>query len=114
EEPSPKELESCGLCHGCVQVRAGTHPDLVRLARAADEHDLPIDTVRRAIHDLGFKPDRGRYKIVLVDDADDMNEYAANCFLKCLEEPPPRSVLLLIGTSPERQLHTIRSRCQIV
>ncbi len=114
EVRSQAEFEPCGKCPGCIQVAADSHPDLIMLGRAADEHALPIDTVRRAIHDLGFKPDRGRYKIAIVDDADDMNQESANCFLKCLEEPPPRSLLLLIGTSPDLQLATVRSRCQVI
>src|SRR5262249_19657853 len=61
-----------------------------------------------------LKPARGRGKVGILDDADDLNEEAANCFLKTLEEPPPRSVLLLIGSSTERQLPTIVSRCQVV
>jgi DNA polymerase-3 subunit delta' len=107
-------FEACGTCSSCVHVRAETHPDLIQIGRRADEHELPIETIRQTIHDLGFKPDRGRYKIAVIDDADDMNQESANCFLKCLEEPPPRSLLLLIGTSPELQLATIRSRCQMV
>jgi len=107
-------FDPCGRCPGCAQARAGSHPDQILLGRAADEHELPIDTIRQVIHDLGFKPDRGRYKIAIIDDADDMSQPAANCFLKCLEEPPPRSLLLLIGTSPDVQLATIRSRCQVV
>jgi DNA polymerase-3 subunit delta' len=52
--------------------------------------------------------------VVVIDDADDLNPESANCFLKTLEEPPPRAVLILIGTRPERQLPTIVSRCQVV
>ena len=63
---------------------------------------------------FSLKSARGRGKVVLIDDADDLNEESANCFLKTLEEPPPRSVLILIGTSPDRQLPTILSRCQLV
>jgi len=70
--------------------------------------------VRGLARGLDLKPARGRGRIVIIDDADDLNEESANCFLKTLEEPPPRSVLLLIGTSPDRQLATIRSRCQVV
>jgi DNA polymerase-3 subunit delta' len=57
---------------------------------------------------------RGKRRVAIVDDADLLGEEAANCLLKTLEEPPPGSVLILIGTSPERQLPTIRSRCQIL
>ena len=52
--------------------------------------------------------------MIVIDDADDLNDESANCFLKTLEEPPPRSVLILVGSNPERQLPTIVSRCQVV
>jgi DNA polymerase-3 subunit delta' len=61
-----------------------------------------------------MKPARGGRKIAVVDDADDLNDQSANCFLKTLEEPPPGSLLILVGTTVDRQLPTIRSRCQIV
>ena len=52
--------------------------------------------------------------MVVIDDADDLNAESANCFLKTLEEPPPGSVLILIGSSTDRQRQTIVSRCQVV
>src|SRR5207244_631480 len=61
-----------------------------------------------------LKPSRGGKKIGIVEDADDFNEESANCFLKTLEEPPPRSLLILIATGTDRQRPTILSRCQIV
>jgi DNA polymerase-3 subunit delta' len=114
ERRTPDQFEPCGGCPSCAQVRAESHPDVIKVSRQRDEHELPIETIRRAIHDLGFKPDRGRYKVAIIDDADDMNQASANCFLKCLEEPPPNSLILLIGTSSDLQLATIRSRCQEV
>jgi DNA polymerase-3 subunit delta' len=63
---------------------------------------------------FSLRPARGRGKVVVIEDADDLNEESANCFLKTLEEPPPRSVLILIGSSPARQLSTIVSRCQVI
>lgn len=48
----------------------------------------------------------------MIDDCDLLNEESGNIFLKLLEEPPPHSILFLIGTSLERQLETILSRCQ--
>src|SRR5437879_1948572 len=70
--------------------------------------------MREFCRQFSLKPARGRGKVAILDDADDLNEEAANCFLKTLEEPPPRSVLVLVGSSPERQLPTIVSRCQVV
>src|SRR5207245_1529352 len=93
---------------------AGTHPDLTIAGRPEESLELPISVIREFCHRLALKPARGRGKVAILDDADDLNEEAANCFLKTLEEPPPRSVLLLIGTSAERQLPTIVSRCQVV
>ena len=108
------ELAPCGVCPGCIQVLGGTHPDLLRVARPEDKHELPIRVIRDLCLDLGLKPARGGRKVAIVDDADDMNDEAANAFLKTLEEPPEGSVLILIGTSAELQLDTIISRCRVV
>jgi DNA polymerase-3 subunit delta' len=65
-------------------------------------------------HDIGLKPFRGGRKVAIIDDADFMNQEGANSLLKTLEEPPPNSLLILIGTSEQRQLSTIVSRSQVV
>jgi DNA polymerase-3 subunit delta' len=114
ERAAEIELDPCETCPSCLQVKAGTHPDLVQVERPEDKHDLPIRVIRDLCLDLGLKPARGKRKLAIVDDADDMNEEAANAFLKTLEEPPPGSVLILIGTSAEVQLDTIVSRCRVV
>jgi DNA polymerase III subunit delta' len=114
ETPS-KSLQACGRCASCALVEAGTHPDLILTARPDDKVDLPIEVVRELIEHLSLKPARGGRKIAILDDADDLTAEAANAFLKSLEEPPPGSVLILIGgPSPERQFTTILSRCQVV
>jgi DNA polymerase-3 subunit delta' len=95
-------------------VAAGTHPDYYAVRRPDDALEFPIKIVRELIANLGLKPARGHGKIAILDDADDLNDESANCFFKTLEEPPPRSLLILIGTSSERQLSTIVSRCQVI
>lgn len=107
-------LNACGTCASCLLVDGQTHPDLLDVAKPAESLELPIETVRELCASFGLKPARGRRKVAILDDVDDLNEAAANCFLKTLEEPPPGSVLLLIGTSADRQLATILSRCQVV
>jgi DNA polymerase III subunit delta' len=116
-------LDPCGQCPGCVQVAAQTHPDLIQVAKPKDKSFLPVELLigdkehrmREGLcHDIGLKPFMGGRKVAIIDDADYLNAEGANSLLKTLEEPPPRSVLILIGTSPARQLPTIRSRCQIV
>ncbi|QEH33131.1 DNA polymerase III subunit tau [Aquisphaera giovannonii] len=114
-ETMPEEdLDPCGTCPGCLQAEADTHPDLLQFARPAERSELPIQVVRDLCSEFGLKPARGRRKVAIVDDVDSMSEEAANAFLKTLEEPPPGAVLILIGTSPELQLDTIVSRCQVV
>ena len=116
-------LDACGQCPSCLQVAADSHPDLEQISKPADRTWIPVELLigdrdhrmqEGLIHRLGMKPYRGGRKIAIIDDADFLRAEAANCLLKTLEEPPPRSVILLIGTSEQRQLPTIRSRCQIV
>ena len=101
----------------------GTHPDVHLLARPADKAFIPVELfigdkehrMREGLcYDISLKPYSGRRKVAIIDDADYFNKEGANCLLKTLEEPPPKSVLILIGTSEQRQLPTIRSRCQVV
>jgi DNA polymerase-3 subunit delta' len=107
-------LQACDHCPSCVQVEAGTHPDFFTAVRPPEALEFPIGLMRELCARFALKSARGRGKVVLIDDADDLNEGSANCFLKTLEEPPPRSVLILIGSTPDRQLQTIVSRCQVI
>ncbi len=114
EERPEADLELCGGCPGCLQAEAGTHPDLLTAGRPEDKQELPIKVIRDLCDEFALKPARGGRKVAIVDDVDSMNEEAANAFLKTLEEPPPGAVLILLGTSAERQLETVVSRCQVV
>ena len=114
ERAREAELDPCEVCPGCLQVKAGNHPDLLEIERPEDKHELPIRVIRDLCLDLGLKPMRGTRRVAIVNDADDLNDEAANAFLKTLEEPPPGAVLILIGTSAEVQLDTIVSRCRVV
>ena len=107
-------LDPCESCPGCLQTAAGTHPDLLEVARPEDRQELPIRVIRDLCAEFSLKPARGTRKVAIVDDVDEMNDEAANAFLKTLEEPPPGAVLILIGSSAELQLETIVSRCQII
>ncbi len=116
-------LDPCETCPSCTMVLAGTHPDLDLVGKPADKAFLPLELLigqrehRRQeglCHNISLKPFMGGRKIAVIDDADFLNAEGANCLLKTLEEPPPQSVLILIGTSPAKQLPTIRSRCQLV
>jgi DNA polymerase-3 subunit delta' len=114
EKAAEDELQPCDHCPACIQVEANTHPDFFTAARPPEALEFPIDLMRELCQSFALKSARGHGKVILIDDADDLNEESANCFLKTLEEPPPRSVLILIGSTPDRQLQTIVSRCQVV
>jgi DNA polymerase III subunit delta' len=107
-------LEGCDHCPACTQVEAGTHPDFFTASRPPETAEFPISLMRELCQHFSLKAARGRGKVVVIDDADDLNAESANCFLKTLEEPPPGSVLILIGSSTDRQRQTIVSRCQVV
>lgn len=116
-------FEACGNCAACRQVAAGAHPDLATVELPSGKTAIPIELFigdrehrmqRGLLHHLSLKPLGGGRKIAIIDDADRLNVEGANCLLKTLEEPPPNSLLILIGTSEQLQLPTIRSRCQIL
>ncbi len=119
----PSDLIPCNTCDSCTQVLAGTHPDLEQVRRLKDKSVLQIsqfvgDKDHRMqeglCHRISLKPMCGGRKVAIIEDADYFNQESANCLLKTLEEPPPRSVIILIATSEQTQLPTIRSRCQTV
>jgi DNA polymerase-3 subunit delta' len=98
------------------QVLARSHPGLLVVRRAFDgkrvSSQIRVDEVRRLKSFLGLTAGAGQWRVVIVDPADDMNQNAANALLKSLEEPPARTVFLLISSEPGRLLPTIRSRCR--
>ncbi len=100
------------------QVRALSHPGLAVVRRAYDQRTkrfpatIPVDEVRSLKSFLGRTADEGTWRIVIVDSADELNLNAANALLKALEEPPRRTLFLLVVAQPQRLLRTIRSRCR--
>ncbi len=122
-ESDEATLEPCGKCESCRMFAAGNHPDLDMVGLPRDKSTLPIELFigdrdhrnqEGLCHRIGLRPFFGQRKIAIIDDADHFGIASANCLLKTLEEPPPSALLILIGTSPSRQLPTIRSRSQIV
>lgn len=114
ERTDPARFEACDACPACKLMDAGTHPDCFVVGRPEDKNEMPVETMRTLCANFSLKSSRGRGKIGILDDADDLNEESANCFLKTLEEPPPGSVFILLCSSLEGQLPTIRSRCQTI
>ncbi|TKT79346.1 DNA polymerase III subunit delta' [Aquamicrobium sp. LC103] len=101
-------------------IAQGAHPSVLHLTRPMNEKTkafktvVTVDEIRRVNRFLSMTSHDGAYRIVIVDPADDMNTNAANALLKSLEEPPPRTLFILIAHSLGRLLPTIRSRCQVI
>lgn len=104
----------CGECDQCRSVAAGTHPDILWVSTTGVV--LTVDEIRGAIHEAANMPTVARWRVVVVEDADRLNDAAANALLKSVEEPPARTVFLLCApsTDPSDIAITLRSRCRHV
>ena len=112
-------MDCCGLCLNCRKIEDGNHADvfwvrpesktrLIKIGQIVRREDSPA---RVLLDTVNLKPTESQHKIGIIVAADRMNEAAANAFLKTLEEPPARSLLILLTTEPQRLLETIVSRC---
>lgn len=97
---------------GCATVLAGTHPDVTFVA--TEGVVIRADTVRPLVELAQRAPSQGRWRVIVVEDADRLNETSGNVLLKAIEEPPPRTVWLLCAPSPQDVLVTLRSRSRSV
>jgi DNA polymerase III subunit delta' len=102
----------CGVCLGCRRAASSQHPDLRVLQPIEDSRQIRIEQVRELIADLALTSHQGGYKVAIVSPADVLNRNAANALLKSLEEPTPRTLLILVTTQPSRLPATVLSRCQ--
>ncbi|HEV2371798.1 MAG TPA: DNA polymerase III subunit delta' [Streptosporangiaceae bacterium] len=100
----------CGHCASCHQVRAGTHADLLLVRPEGLSYG--VRQTRGLVLRAAGAPSRGRWQVVVFEDADRATEQAANALLKAIEEPAPRTVWLLCAPSAEELVTTIRSRCR--
>lgn len=102
------------------QIAMGAHPSVLHLTRPFDEKSkkfktvLAVSEIRRLGQFLSMTAPGGGWRVVIVDPADDLNINAANALLKNLEEPPPRTLFLLVAHHPGALLPTVRSRTQTV
>jgi DNA polymerase III subunit delta' len=123
----PQADRPCGSCGPCRKIERGAHPDVFALAEEramakagrwepkggrVPSKDIVVDQVRDLVdHRLAMKRFEGRRRVVVVDPADAMNVQAQNALLKTLEEPPDDTTIVLVASSPDLLLPTIRSRC---
>ena len=102
----------CGTCHSCHTVLGGSHADVTTLRTEG-----VVISRQQALELLPLaqrRPSVGRWRVILVEDADRLNESSGNAMLKAIEEPTSRTVWLLCAPSTDDVLVTIRSRCRHV
>jgi len=127
EAGDDRAIDACGACIHCIMMAGGTHPDYHVVHRLLNKYHadsavrnrkatrLSIDVVRQFLIDpIGKRPSHAAAKVFVVVEAELANPEAQNALLKTLEEPPNNSHLVLIATSADALLETVRSRCQIV
>jgi DNA polymerase III subunit delta' len=105
----PTDFDCCGVCGSCRKIDQECHPDLVRVQ--ADGASIKLDQIRELKERFRFRPFEGRWRIVIIQDAQKLGEEAANAILKILEEPPGGNVFILLAPESQMLLPTIVSRC---
>jgi DNA polymerase III subunit delta' len=108
---SQKGEASCGSCPAC-KLKAMRHPD-VRLIEP-EKSTISIGQVRDMISEIAFQPFEARYRVTILDPAEQMRLEAHNSLLKTLEEPPSRTIIILVTANPYMLLETIRSRSRLL
>jgi DNA polymerase-3 subunit delta' len=104
--------DACGRCASCLKINRGSHPDMHILA--SDTQFIRIDAIRHIQQQMTFRPLEGKKRVFIIDDADKMNEQAANALLKTLEEPAACNIIILVSSRPNWMPLTILSRCRQV
>jgi DNA polymerase III subunit delta' len=107
---SPGE-RPCDSCTSCRLLRSDTHPDVHAVRLEEDAQQIKVDQVRELIDSLTLKSYRGGYKVGVIEGAEALNANGANAFLKTLEEPASRTMLIMIARPNHRLPATIASRC---
>jgi DNA polymerase-3 subunit delta' len=108
------EADACDACLSCRKIANLNHPDVRVFVPADKSREIKKKDIDEVNELASLRPFESRWRVVVLQDADRMNAYAQNHFLKTLEEPPGRSVFILLTEYPRVLLPTIRSRCQMV
>ena len=114
---APVNNQACGHCKACQALAAGAHPDFFQIQPESETKAAPairIEAVRKLQEEIARIPLLSERRVVIMQEADKMNEAAANCLLKTIEEPSGQIVFILLTSRPSALLDTIISRCMRV
>ena len=111
QSPEGPAIDCCDQCLSCRKIGEDNHADIHWVRPESKSRQITIDQMRDVMREINLKPSEGEYKVAVVTAADRMNTAASNAFLKTLEEPPAKCVMILLTTESQRLLETIVSRC---
>ena len=103
--------DCCDECLSCRKIDRETHSDVHWARPESKSRVVTVEQMRNLMREIQLKPAEAEYKVAIIAAADRLNQQGANAFLKTLEEPPAKSILILLATDPQRILETILSRC---
>jgi len=103
------EQTPCGNCTSCHLWKAGTHPAVSIIEPSGN--NISISSIREIIKKTNYKTSHNKYQIFIIQEISSISQEAANAFLKTLEEPPDKTLFLLLTTKPTGVMETITSRC---
>ena len=103
--------DCCDACLSCRKIESETHADIQWVRPESKSRVVTVDQMRHLMQQIQLKPTEAACKVAIIAAADRLNAQAANAFLKTLEEPPAKSVFILLSTEPGRILETLVSRC---
>ncbi|MDX1707293.1 MAG: DNA polymerase III subunit delta', partial [Desulfobacterales bacterium] len=112
QDPENPSIQTCGACKSCRKIKAGNHPDIIQIQPSGPF--IKIEQIRALLQTLSLKPYEAKTRMVIISEAHCMNAAAGNALLKILEEPPDRTMLVLVAPRKSDLLPTIASRCQLV
>jgi DNA polymerase-3 subunit delta' len=104
-------IDCCDKCASCRKIDNANHGDIHWTRPESKSRVIVVEQMRDLMQQIYLKPIEAGHKFAIISSADRLNIAAANAFLKTLEEPPARSLLILLSTEPQRMLETILSRC---
>lgn len=104
------KTDACGHCASCLKIENGQHPDVHIIT--GEGAQIKIEAIRQLQKDVSLKAYEGVFKAFIIDNAHTLSAEAANCLLKILEEPPKKSLIILITDKPNLLFKTIISRCK--
>ncbi len=104
----------CGKCASCIKIAQGKHSDIAHVSVAKDKTEIGMEQIKDVQRSASLKPFEGQFRVIIINNADQLSTEAANRLLKTLEEPPDQVLFILTTSKTEDMLQTIISRCALI